>query len=505
MVYSLLMALGLCLTHGETGRPKAIVLIYGDDLGYGDLGCYGATGVKTPHMDRLAQEGLRHTAGYCTSATCTPSRYALLTGEYPWRRKGTTVLPGDANLVIEPGRATLASQLRQAGYRTGVVGKWHLGLGKGKVDWNREIRPGPLEIGFDQAFLVPATGDRVPCVYVRDRAVDNLDPTDPITVSYGKPVGEEPTGKGRPDLLKMKPSHGHDMTIVNGISRIGYMTGGKKARWVDEDMADTLTREATRFIEDSGDKPFFLYFALHDIHVPRMPHPRCVGSSGMGPRGDAIAQADWCVGEILKTLDKKGLTRDTLVILSSDNGPVVDDGYQDEAVTRLGGHKPAGPWRGGKYSRFEGGTRVPLLARWPARVKAGTTSGALVSQVDFFATLSGLAGLAEPVASAKDSVDQQKALLGEDPKGRTWVVQQGLGDGPASKLALRQGDWKYLEPSAGARVSKPTNTELGNDPKPQLYNLAEDPGELNNLIERFPERMAEMAKNLERIRKGEKE
>ncbi len=504
MVIALLSACLFLVSPCQTGgaKPRAIILIYADDLGYGDLGCYGATRVKTPNMDRLAQEGLRHTSAYCTSATCTPSRYALLTGEYPWRRKGTTVLPGDANLVIEPGRATLASRLRQAGYRTGVVGKWHLGLGKGKVDWNQPITPGPLDIGFDSCFLLPATGDRVPCVYVRDRTVENLDQGDPIRVSYGKPLDDSPTGKSRPDLLKMKPSHGHDMTIVNGVSRIGSMTGGRKARWVDEEMADTLTREAVRFINQSGDQPFFLYFALHDIHVPRVPHPRFAGKSGMGPRGDAIVQADWCVGEIMKALESRGLAMDSLVILSSDNGPVVDDGYQDEAVAKLGDHKPAGPWRGGKYSRFEGGTRIPLVVRWPTRVKPGNQSAALISQVDFLASLSALAGLADPVSSASDSQDQHAALLGNAPSGRSSLVIQGLGDGPASKLAVRKGDWKYIEPGNGPKKNQATNTELGNDRAPQLFNLVQDPGETTNLAHQETIRVREMADLLEKIRMG---
>ena len=494
--------ISVSLVHGAEPKPKAIVLIYADDLGYGDLGCYGATRVKTPNMDRLAMEGVRHTSAYCTSATCTPSRYALLTGEYPWRRKGTTVLPGDANLVIEPGRATLPGLLKTAGYRTGVVGKWHLGLGKGKVDWNSAITPGPLDIGFDTCFLVPATGDRVPCVYVRNRVVENLDPSDPITVAYGKPLGEEPTGKARPDLLKMKPSHGHDMTIVNGISRIGYMTGGKMARWVDEEMADRLTGEAVRFIDQAGEKPFFLFFALHDIHVPRVPHPRFVGKSGMGPRGDAIVQADWCVGEVLAALERKGIADDTLVLLSSDNGPVVDDGYQDEAVSKLGDHKPAGPWRGGKYSRFEGGTRIPLLVRWPKQIKPGITSAALVSQVDFLASFSELAGLIGTTATAPDSQSQLKAFMGKSKEGRSSLVIQGMGDGPAAKLAFREGDWKYIEPSKGPKKSGPTNTELGNDPGHQLYNLATDPGETENLADREATRTVEMASRLEKIRQS---
>jgi len=340
-------------------RPN-IVLIYTDDLGYGDVSSYGATAVETPNIDRLAKEGLRFTDVQSPAATCTPSRYALLTGEYAFRRPGTGILPGDAALVIEPGRTTLPSMLQRAGYTTGVVGKWHLGLGpKGGPDWNGEIRPGPNDVGFDYSFIMAAAGDRVPTVYVENRRVVGLDPADPITVSYATPLGSGPTGKANP---KVAPRYGHDQTIVNGISRIGYMTGGRGALWRDEDMADVYARKAVAFIEQQRQKPFFLFFATHDPHVPRRPHPRFVGRTGMDPRGDAIIQADWCVGEVLTALDRLKLTRDTLVVFTSDNGPVVDDGYQDEAVEKLGSHRPAGPFRGGKYSLFEAGTRVPFIS-----------------------------------------------------------------------------------------------------------------------------------------------
>src|SRR5215831_19342715 len=309
-------------------RPN-IVLIYADDVGYGDLSCYGATRVRTPNLDRLAGAGVRFTNAHSTSATCTPSRYSLLTGEYAWRKRGTNVLPGDANLVIEPDRGTLPAMLREHGYRTAVVGKWHLGMGKGKVDWNAEISPGPREVGFDYSFVMPATGDRVPCVYVENGRVVGLDPTDPIRIDYEKPIGDEPTGKKNPELLKMRPSHGHDMAIVNGVSRIGYMTGGTSALWVDEDMADTCAKKATAFIAQIKMRPFFLYFATHDIHVPRLPNKRFDGKTPIGPRGDAIAELDWTVGQVLGALDRNGLVRNTLVIFSSDNGPVVDD------VTRM--------------------------------------------------------------------------------------------------------------------------------------------------------------------------
>lgn len=474
--------------------PPNIVLIYADDLGYGDAGCYGATRVRTPNIDRLAREGVRFTDGHSPAATCTPSRYALMTGEYAWRKKGTGILPGDASLIIDPGRKTLASLLKRAGYATGVVGKWHLGLGAGEIDWNGEIKPVPLEVGFDQCFIIPATGDRVPCVYVENRRVAGLEAGDPIRVSYRQPLGDDPTGVKNPELLKMRPSHGHDMTIVNGISRIGYMTGGRSARWVDEDMADVLTRKAVEFVEKQKGQPFFLFFALHDIHVPRVPHPRFVGATEMGPRGDAIAELDWCTGEILAALDRLKLADNTLVIFSSDNGPVVDDGYRDDAVEKLGAHKPAGALRGGKGSAFEAGTRVPFLVRWPARIKPGV-SDALVCQIDLLASLAHLSDQTLNANDAPDSVNVLPALLGESPQGRELLVEQ------SGVLSLRNGPWKLIEPGKGAKISRNTNIETGLSEQQQLYRLDQDPGEMHDLAAENPRIVAEMTTLLDSIRK----
>ncbi|MDO9339068.1 MAG: sulfatase-like hydrolase/transferase, partial [Bacteroidales bacterium] len=240
------------LAGAQAPEKPNIVIIYADDLGYGDVSCYGATKISTPNIDRLAKQGLRFTNAHCTSATSTPSRYSLLTGEYAWRKRGTGVATGDAIAIIKPGRTTLASVMQNAGYKTAVVGKWHLGLGsEGGADWNGEITSGPMDLGFDYNFIIPATGDRVPCVFVENRRVVGLDPNDPIKVSFNEPILVEPTGKDHPELLKMHPSHGHDMTIVNGISRIGYMSGGKSALWVDEDIADVITGKAAKFIENN--------------------------------------------------------------------------------------------------------------------------------------------------------------------------------------------------------------------------------------------------------------
>jgi len=472
-------------------RPN-IILVYADDIGYGDLGCYGATQVKTPNLDSIAKAGLRFTDAHCSSATCTPSRYSLLTGQYAWRKPGTSILPGDAKLIIPPGTPTLASTLKSAGYTTGVVGKWHLGLGVADLDWNGDIKPGPLEIGFDYCYLIPATGDRVPCVYVENHRVVGLDPADPIRVNYGDPIGNDPTGRDRPDLLKMKLTHGHDMTIVNGISRIGYMTGGKSARWVDEDMADRITEKAVKFIEKNEKSPFFLYFATHDIHVPRVPHVRFAGSTSLGPRGDVIQELDWCVGQILATLDRLKIADNTLIMFSSDNGPVLDDGYADDAIEKLGSHKPAGPLRGGKYSIYEGGTRVPLVARWPARIKPGV-SDALISQLDFVASFAELTGQKLEADAAPDSINTLPALLGESKQGREMLVEHANG------LALRKGNWKYVAaPAAGKKGGKADTSKAPG--VAALYDLSTDLGETKNLIDEQPKIATELAAELDKVR-----
>jgi len=474
--------------------PKPnIVLIYADDLGYGDVSCYGATRVTTPNIDRVAAEGLRFTSAYATSATCTPSRYSLLTGEYAWRKPGTGIAPGNAGLIIPPTCTTLPQLLKRAGYTTGAIGKWHLGLGEktGEQDWNGELKPGPLELGFDYCFLVPATGDRVPCVYVENHRVVGADPKDPIAVSYDGPLTDEPTGKTHRAELKMDWSMGHNHTIVNGISRIGYMTGGHAARWVDEEMADVLAGKAVSFIERSKDQPFFLYFATHDIHVPRVPHERFVGKTEMGPRGDAIVQFDWQVGAVLEALDDLGLAENTLVIVTSDNGPVLDDGYVDQAVELVGDHRPAGPYRAGKYSPFEGGTRIPFVLRWPAEVSPGVTD-ALFSQVDLPATFAAL--LDQPLAEGDcpDSFPLLPALLGKSADGRPYVIEH------ANELSVRVGEWKYVPPGQfSGSLIPPLQTTIGTPGA--LYRLTGDPGEEGNVAAKYPAKLEELTSLLEQV------
>ncbi|MDW8310180.1 MAG: arylsulfatase [Verrucomicrobiales bacterium] len=475
---AMIAALALTRTLSPAAERPNIIFILADDIGYGDLGCYGAVRVRTPNLDRLAREGVRFTDAHTTASTCTPSRRSLLTGAYSWRQQpGSAVLPGDAPLTIPPGTLTLPALLKQAGYQCGVVGKWHLGLGgEGGPDWNGEIKPGPLEIGFDYAFIMPATGDRVPCVYVENHRVVGLDPNDPIRVSYKEKIGDEPTGRENPELLKLRPTFGHDMTIVNGISRIGWMSGGRAARWVDEDMADTFARKAVAFIERNRNQPFFLYLAPHDIHVPRVPHPRFRGTSSAGARGDAIHQLDDTVGQVLAALERLKLAKNTLVIFSSDNGGVNDDGYEDFDPSD---HKMNGPLRGRKGQVFEGGHRVPFLARWPAKIKPGRGSDELISLADMMATFAALTGVRLPDDAAPDSFNILPALLGRKHGGplRPHLVVHRRGT--QSPFAIRQGPWKLVEPHADERAE-------------MLFNLAEDLSESRNLAAAHPEKVREL-------------
>ncbi len=483
----------------KKNQTPNVIYIIADDLGYGDLSCYGATKILTPNLDRLAASGIRFTNGHATSATCTPSRYALMTGEYPWRKDGTGILPGDAALIIPTDKTTLPNLFKKAGYQTGIVGKWHLGLGETVAkDWNGDIKPGPNEVGFDYSFIFPATADRVPTVFLQNHKVIALDQRDPIEVNYAKKIGNDPTGKEHPELLKMKSSQGHDQTIVNGIGRIGYMSGGKMARWVDEELSTTFLTEAHEFIERKQKQPFFLYFALTEPHVPRMPATKFKGKSGLGLRGDAILQLDWTVGEIVKQLKSLGIDKNTMIIFTSDNGPVLDDGYQDEAVEKLNGHMPAGILRGGKYSSLEAGTRVPFIISWPGQIKP-QVSPALVSQMDLIASFSKLIHQAVPVGDAVDSENILDAFLGKSQKGRSVFVEQGV-----SSLAILKDDWKYIPSNNGNPYMKAVGIETGNLPKPQLYDLSTDLGEKNNLADKNPAKVKELADLLEAIKSGKK-
>lgn len=499
-----LAAVSACGTaYAQTEKEKTqlpnVIFIYADDLGYGDLECYGARNVSTPNVNRLAENGIRFTNGYASASTSTPSRYSLLTGEYAWRRNDTGIARGDAGMIIRPYQYTMADMFKSAGYATAAFGKWHLGLGEktGKQDWNAPLSASLGDLGFDYHYIMAATADRVPCVFIENGVVANYDPEAPIYVSYEKNFEGEPTGKQNPELLyNLKPSHGHDQSIVNGISRIGYMKGGGKALWKDENIADSITAHAVEYIRNHRDERFFMYFATNDIHVPRFPHERFRGKNKMGLRGEAIMQFDWSVGQLLDVLDELGLTENTLIILSSDNGPVVDDGYQDRAVELLNGHSPAGDLRGGKYSTFEGGTRVPVIVHWPAYIKKSQVSDVLISQIDWLASLAALTGARIPQGSAYDSYDRLGNLLGTDSTDRPWVIEHAANN----TLSVRTTKWKYIEPNDDKRtILKATNTELGNADVPQLYDMTVV-GERENVAEKYPEKVFELERILRQAR-----
>lgn len=479
-----------CWNFVPAQNKPNIIIIYADDLGIGDVSAYGKGKLSTPNIDKLAQNGLRFTNAYATSATCTPSRFALLSGQYPWRNPRAKILTGDAPALMDTAQSTVADLVKNQGYRTGIVGKWHLGLGNGQTDWNQAIQQNPNDLGFDYSYIMAATTDRVPTVYIENRQVLGLSPQDPLMVSYEKNFSGEPTALSNPELMtKQKWHHGHNQSVHNGIPRIGFMKGGKSALWTDETMADVFLEKAKGFIESNQQQPFFLYFALHQPHVPRVPHPRFVGKSGMGPRGDAIVELDWCVGEIYQQLQSKGLLDNTLIIFSSDNGPVVNDGYYDDAVEKLGKHDPFGGLRGGKYSLFEGGAKVPFIVHWPGQVRPGV-SDALLCQLDFYASIAALLKVKVP---AMDSQNQLAALLGKSKKGRKELVLEASG-----RLAYRRGTYTFIPPYSGMAVHKEVNIELGVSPSAQLYDLRSDPAQKNNLANSSAQLLAKMRQAMQK-------
>ncbi len=482
----------------KTQKPNVIIVI-ADDLGYGDISSYSSK-LKTPNIDRIAKNGLKFTRGYAASATCTPSRYGLLTGVYPWRGN-VAILPGDSPLIIPTERPTIATMFAEKGYKTCAIGKWHLGLGKGNSDWNKPISPGPKEIGFQDSFIMAATNDRVPCVYFSNGKVVGLDPADPIEVSYKKNFPGEPTGKSNPEMLKMFPSpnHGHADTIVNGISRIGFMKGGKAARWVDEEMTNVLSEQALSFIKKNKKSPFFMYYALHQPHVPRVPNPKFAGKSGLGPRGDVILEADDQVGKLLDFLKAEKLDENTIIVFTSDNGPVLDDGYADQAkeLAAKKNYSPTGGLRGGKYSLYEGGTRVPFIVCWPGKIVPGV-SKTPVSQLDLYASFAALIGGNVPEYS--DSQNRLDVFLGKkNAVGRENFIIEAQGS-----LAFREGDFVYIPAHPNkSPIAWMTGNETGNSPEEALYKISDgiDP-QTENLAKKRPEILKKMKEKMLKLTNG---
>ena len=483
------------LAHAD--HPN-VLLIYGDDVGYGDVGAYGAKLIPTPNIDRLARQSLQFTDGHCSASTCTPSRFSLLTGIHGFRHN-IRVLAPDAPITIKPSMLTLPALFRRAGYQTAIIGKWHLGLGDGttRVNWNADVRPGPLEVGFDYCFLLPSTNDRVPCVYLENHRVVNLDRSDPLFVGKGRPDAEctvYPDGKTNRAAMTYYPSsHGHNQSVINGIGRIGYQWGGKSALWNDETMADEFVQRTKAYLQRRDkSRPFFLFYSAHNIHVPRAPNPRFHGKSKLTYRGDSMVEFDWSVGQILKTLDELQLRDNTIVIFTSDNGPVYDDGYEDGTTVLTStrevdrGHDASGPYRGGKYQIYEGGTRVPFLIRWPGRIAPGRSS-ATVNQIDFIASFAELLGVSLKPHEAIDSRNTLAAFLGQDATGLPHMVEES-----PRRIALRRGPWKYVAPRRKTKRSKGSRGEL--------YRLSDDIGEQKNVIAEHPDVARDMKTLLDRIR-----
>lgn len=464
------------LLSAELSRNPNVIIILADDLGYGDVGCYGAQKIKTPNLDYLASEGVRFTNAYAPASTSSPSRYALLTGEYAWR-KNVGILPADAPLCIDSERMTLPKLMKRNGYRTAIVGKWHLGLGSRNVpvDFNVPIQMGPMEIGFDEAYYFPATNDRVPCIFIENNRVDRWDSNDPIQVSYRGKVGDEPTGKENPERLTLPCHLGHNGTIVNGISRIGWMSGGKKARWKDEEMAQVLSDKAVSFIRKNKKTPFFLYYATHNAHEPRVPSEAFRGKSEAGIYGDVVEEFDYCVGRIVETLKEEGLYENTILIVTSDNAPMIKEGYQDGALENMNGHNPYGNLRGEKYSLHEGGSKVPFIFTWPETVGRPFEQEQPFVFLDLLATLPSLVGISLPEAESNDAKNASDLFLLENaPLYRPYVVTQNNG----GDIALRKGQWKYI-PSHGSE-------------RAELYDLRQDPLELHNVVFAYPKVVKEM-------------
>ncbi len=478
-----------------------ILFIMADDIGYGDFGCYGATKIKTPNVDRLASQGLRFTDAHAMASVCTPSRYALMTGQYAFRKKGTGIASGVEGLLIDPARTTLPSLLKRAGYTTGVVGKWHLGLGTTPTDYNAEIKPGPIEVGFDYAWIIPATGDRVPCVWVENHRVANLDPADPIKLDYS-------VNRGAP------------RSMVHGIPRIGEQIGGKAAIWDDENISTVIAAKSCAFIEQHKGEPFFLEVATHNIHVPRVPNPQFRGKSELGPRGDTILEFDWTVGQVLAKLDELKIADNTLVILTSDNGGVFDNNGPADWEHGIGtkdannGHLCNGILRGVKGSIWEGGTREPFITRWPGHIKPGT-SDALLCQVDTLASAAALTGQKLAEADAPDSFNVLPALLGEKhgAECREYLVEQ---TNAGNVLALRKGPWKFVPGNVGAKgkaakakrkavIENPAEKISDKDLPPvdgQLFNLDSDISETTDIAAQHPDIAAAMSAKLEEIKRA---
>ncbi len=483
------LALGAAVPGSAPRGPRPnIVFILADDLGLGDVHASNPSSrIPTPHFDQLAAEGRSFTDAHTPSSVCTPTRYGLLTGRYSWRgRLQSGVLGGLSPALIEPGRLTVAEFLRTNGYRTACIGKWHLGLGWAtngpvaeldietrsqvfNVDYGRPIRNGPRTFGFDEFFGISASLDMVPYTFIRDDHVTAL-----------------PTEDRRFPMIAGR---------TNGFTRQGPAAPG----FTGEDVLPTLTREAIAFIARQAPaakrgEPFFLYLPLTAPHTPILPNPGWRGRGRLNPYADFVMETDDQVGRVLDALARHGVADNTLVFLASDNGCSPSAGWEELVAA---GHHPSGPYRGHKADIFEGGHRVPFFVRWPGHVQPGTYSSQLICLTDFMATVADLLGVSIPLQAGEDSISFLPALLGRsDPHARPSVVHHSIN----GSFAVREGSWKLaLTPGSGGWSEPRPNTPAAAQLPPfQLYDLAADPGETNNLEARHPEIVSRLMRQLER-------
>lgn len=480
-----------------------VVLIYADDLGYGDLGCYGATKVQTPNIDRLAAEGRRFTDAHSVSAVCTPSRYALLTGQYPLRANDGRGVWGPASvtspLLIDTDKLTIADVFKNRGYHTAAFGKWHLGFKEGSNDWQEPLRPGPQALGFDYYFGMPVVNSAPPYVYVENDRVVGGDPDDPLVlVDRGSKEATTPITPIPPEAAQRS---------------FNRFKGAKEAhkRYNDYEVGTTFAKKSVQWIEDYKDEPFFLYLATTNIHHPFTPAKRFQGTSQCGLYGDYVHELDWIVGEVLSCLESNGLSDNTLVVFTSDNGGMFNRGGQ---AAFHDGHRQNGDLLGFKFGVWEGGHRVPFIVRWPNEVPAGTTSDQLIGNVDMLATFAAATGQTLDESQQADSVNVLPAFVGEaNTPVRDHLV---LAPHKGTHLSVRQGKWMYIPrqgsggfggrkpgdhtfagPSAASFVGS-VNSDIANGkirkdaPHAQLYDLQEDVRQTQNVHAEYPDVVKEL-------------
>jgi len=491
----------------SAGMGPNVVFIFADDLGYGDLGCYGATKVETPHIDKLAAEGRRFTDGHSASAVCTPSRYALLTGRYPVRANGGQGVWGPASvssgLIIDTDTRTIADVFKRQGYATAALGKWHLGFGEGNNDWQEPLRPGPQDLGFDYYFGIPVVNSAPPYVYVENDRVVGGDPSDPL-VYLGRGLHEDAT-----PITPIPPEA--SQRTANQFR--GALEAHK--RYNDYSVGTVLAEKAVDWISDNRQHPFFLYLATTHIHHPFTPSKEFQDSSEAELYGDFIQELDWMVGQVVHALEAHGLSENTLIIFTSDNGGMMNLGGRNAVKA---GHKPNGDLLGFKFGVWEGGHRVPFIARWPGRIEAGSESAQLIGTVDMLATFAALLKQEPESLESSDSINVLPALLGEPEEP---IRKELLLAAKSEKhLSLRKGKWMYIpaKGSGGFRGSKPNhhawggppavalvggvNSDLENgqikkDAAPaQLYDLEADRNQTKNLYNEYPDVVKRMHERL---------